>query len=163
MYYLGKCENAILDYTIVININQQNARAYKNRGQCYLVISQEMHCVNQVDTVRPQKIIRMLLIQIHKPLRFIKVEVVIILIYLQGLIMNKLERNKEAIIDFTKAININPQYAKAYFYRGQDYLVISQGLVQSKLNEYPEAIQDYNKSIDINPNCDNIYCLRGLY
>ena len=32
--------------------------------------------------------------------------------------MNKLERNKEAIIDFTKAININPQYAKAYFYRG---------------------------------------------
>ena len=50
---------------------------------------------------------------------------------------------KGAIQDFTKAIELNPNYTKAYNNRG---------FAKAELQDYRGAIQDYNKAIEINPN-----------
>jgi len=59
----------------------------------------------------------------------------------------------EAIKDCTKAIELNPKYAKAYYFRGRAYY--DKGL-------YDEAIEDYNKTIKLNPKHADAYWCRGL-
>jgi tetratricopeptide (TPR) repeat protein len=59
----------------------------------------------------------------------------------------------KAIDDFTKVIEIDPNYALAYTNRGS---------AKIELKQYHEAIEDYNKAIEINPiHADNYYN-RGL-
>src|SRR5215204_1440714 len=48
----------------------------------------------------------------------------------------------EAIREYTKAIELNPQFAEAYYNRGIAY---------SDKKEYDAAIQDYTKAIELNP------------
>ncbi|MBN1694163.1 tetratricopeptide repeat protein [candidate division WOR-3 bacterium] len=48
----------------------------------------------------------------------------------------------QAIRDFDKAIQLNPEYVDAYYYRGNAY--------RSK-GDYAKAIQDYDKAIELNP------------
>ena len=57
-----------------------------------------------------------------------------------------------AIADFTKAIEINPQYAIAYTNRG---------FAKSNSKDYQGAIVDYNKAIQINPQYAATYFNRG--
>jgi tetratricopeptide (TPR) repeat protein len=57
-----------------------------------------------------------------------------------------------AINDFSRAIEINPNYDLAYNDRGATY---------NKLGKYNEAIVDFNKAIEINPNLDLAYGNRG--
>ncbi len=49
----------------------------------------------------------------------------------------------EAITDYTKALEINPNHTSALFYRGTTYL---------KRSRYDEAIADYTKALEIKPN-----------
>ena len=58
-----------------------------------------------------------------------------------------------AIADYTKAIELNPDYASAYYNRG---------LAKSKIEDYYGAIADYTKAIEINPNYTNAYSSRGI-
>lgn len=58
-----------------------------------------------------------------------------------------------AIIEFTKAIEINPRYAEAYHERGLAY---------DAIGEYDLAISDYNKAIEINPSYERAYNHRRL-
>src|SRR3990167_1107130 len=87
--------------------------------------------------------------------------------------------DKGAMEDFTKAIGINPRYAKAYYIRGilkgklgdpkgaladinkaielnpQDadaYSYNSRGTAKKELGDYGGAIEDTNKAIELNPN-----------
>jgi len=60
--------------------------------------------------------------------------------------------NKEAIVDYDKAILINPKYETAYNNRG---------LAKSNQLDYNGAILDYNKAIELDPNNANIYNNRG--
>lgn len=62
------------------------------------------------------------------------------------------EYYEDAIDDFTKAIEINPNYEEAYYHRA-----ISKGLI----GNYSEAIKDYDKVIEINPKNFEAYCFRG--
>lgn len=57
-----------------------------------------------------------------------------------------------AIINFTKAIELDPKYANAYFNRGIAY---------SNLKKYPEAIADYTKAIELDPKYADAYYNRG--
>ena len=57
-----------------------------------------------------------------------------------------------AISDFTKAIEINPQYAKAYNNRG---------FSKTYLEDNYGAISDYDKAIEINPNYALAFANRG--
>ena len=58
-----------------------------------------------------------------------------------------------AIADYTKAIEINPNYAKAYNNRG---------ISKKNLKDYYGAIADYTKAIEINPNFADAYYNRGI-
>ena len=57
------------------------------------------------------------------------------------------------IVDFTKAIEINPNYAEAYSNRGSTRI---------QLKDYQAAINDFNKAIEINPNLADAYHNRGI-
>lgn len=59
----------------------------------------------------------------------------------------------QAISDYTKAIEINPNFADAYENRGLAY-------TRQRLN-YTQAIADFTKAIEINPNYAEAYSNRG--
>ena len=66
---------------------------------------------------------------------------------------NNLKDYNGAISDFTKAIELNPDDADAYYNRG---------LAKSNLEDYYGAISDYNKAIELNPNDALSYNNRGV-
>lgn len=57
--------------------------------------------------------------------------------YKRGFAYGVLNEYDKAIVDFTKAINLNPDYGEAYFLRGRSYLSIG---------EKEKACEDWNKS-----------------
>lgn len=57
-----------------------------------------------------------------------------------------------AIENYTKAIELNPTFVDAYYYRG---------MAHSMKSEYDLAIKDYNKTIELNPNVAKVYSSRG--
>ena len=72
--------------------------------------------------------------------------------YNSGTLKENLKDYNGAILDYSKAILLNPEYGKAYFNRG---------LCNSYLQNYLEAIKDYSKSISLNNNLADSYYNRG--
>ncbi|HEC56454.1 MAG TPA: tetratricopeptide repeat protein [Candidatus Syntrophoarchaeum butanivorans] len=72
--------------------------------------------------------------------------------YNRGLVYAEQEKYDEAIKDFDKAIELNPDDAEAYHNRGIAY---------TKLGEYDEAIKDFDKAIELNPDDAEAYHNRG--
>jgi serine/threonine protein kinase/regulator of sirC expression with transglutaminase-like and TPR domain len=63
------------------------------------------------------------------------------------------EKNKElAIQDYTKAIEINPEYPEAF---------LNRGITKSKLNNKKGAIEDYSQAIKLRPDYSDAYHSRG--
>ena len=58
-----------------------------------------------------------------------------------------------AIADFSKAIELKPDYAIAYYNRG---------LAKRRLKQYADAIKDYSKATEINPDFVEAYYNRGI-
>jgi len=58
----------------------------------------------------------------------------------------------KAIIDYNKAIEINPENEEVYLLRGN---------TRYKKKDYDKAIIDYNKAIENNPENEEVYILRG--
>jgi tetratricopeptide (TPR) repeat protein len=58
----------------------------------------------------------------------------------------------KGIVEFNKAIEINPRYAEAYVYRGLAYAYKSQ---------YDQAISDYNEALEINPEFAEAYFMKA--
>ncbi len=58
-----------------------------------------------------------------------------------------------AIINFTKASEIDPKYAIAYYNRGIAY---------NSLKKYPEALADYTKAIELDPKNVHAFYNRGV-
>ena len=58
-----------------------------------------------------------------------------------------------AMADYSKAIEIDPRFAKAYFYRGFEY---------TNQAKYDEAIADFNKAVDLDLNDVAAIRYRGL-
>jgi protein O-mannosyl-transferase len=71
----------------------------------------------------------------------------------RGLEYWRLNQKEKAIADYTKAIEINPQYYHVSYY--------NRGLVYENLQQWDKAIADYSKTIEINPNYVNAYSNRG--
>ena len=65
------------------------------------------------------------------------------------LVLGKFDK---AIVDLSKAIQLNPDYATAYGNRGAAY--VGKG-------EVNQAIKDYTKSIQLNPDDAGVYSNRG--
>ncbi|WP_017293543.1 protein kinase domain-containing protein [Geminocystis herdmanii] len=64
-----------------------------------------------------------------------------------------LKQYEKAIIDYTKAIDLDPNYTDAYNNRGIAY---------KNLKQYEKAIIDYSKAIELDPNYTSAYNNRGL-
>jgi tetratricopeptide (TPR) repeat protein len=63
-------------------------------------------------------------------------------------------KHHEAVDDYSQAIKLDPEYAKAYADRGISF---------SKLGDKQKAMADYNAAIRIAPDYPNAYCNRGAY
>lgn len=72
--------------------------------------------------------------------------------YKQGHASYQVRDYPQAIEKFTKAINKNPQYSKAYINRGNAHF---------NLKDYDAAITDYNQALRLNPNEVKAYVNRG--
>ncbi len=72
--------------------------------------------------------------------------------YKQGHASYKVRDYEQAIEKFTKAIQKDPKYAKAYINRGNSHY---------NLKEYEAAIADYNQAIHLSPNEIKAYVNRG--
>jgi tetratricopeptide (TPR) repeat protein len=59
----------------------------------------------------------------------------------------------QAILDYNKALKINPRYAEAYNNRG---------VIYRKKGQFDRAISDYNKALEINPRFAESYYGRGV-
>ena len=73
--------------------------------------------------------------------------------YNRGIIYYCSGKYQKAIDNYTKAIELDPEFAFAYFNRGIAY---------TKSGEYQKAIDDYTKAIELNPEDANVYYTRGI-
>jgi len=96
-------------------------------------------------------------------------------------------KQKDVIRAFNEAIELNPQNAKAYYYRGIAYGNLgddqqeiinydkaielnpkyadaygSRGMTYANLGNYQQAINDYSKVISLNPHDEKAYYYRGI-
>ena len=72
--------------------------------------------------------------------------------YNRGIVLNKLERQEEALDSFDKAIELNPKDALAYYNRGT---------VLGELERQEEALDSFDKAIKLNPKYALAYYNRG--
>ena len=70
----------------------------------------------------------------------------------KGMEYGKQGKFNEAITEFNKAIEIDPNSYNAYFNRG---------IAHKYVGDYDQAIVDYSKVVEINPKADNAYTNRG--
>jgi tetratricopeptide (TPR) repeat protein len=59
----------------------------------------------------------------------------------------------EAISDYNRAIELNPEFSEAYYTRGSAY---------DRKGQYNHAIDDYTKAIELNPYFVEAYSNRGV-
>ena len=69
---------------------------------------------------------------------------------------NRYSRNgvyHKAIEDYTKAIELDPKFAEAYYHRGCSWY---------EVDKFEDSISDLSKAIEINPSADHYYGQRAL-
>ena len=64
-----------------------------------------------------------------------------------------------AIYNYTKAIEMNPNFTEAYHRRGYAYYI--RHIKKHNDNDFEKAISDYTKAIELNPNVAESYYKRG--
>ena len=74
----------------------------------------------------------------------------------KGFSLANSKRYEEAIMAYTKALDINPRDARAYM------VYNNRGLAWAKKGNYDRAIADYNRALEINPRFAEVYTNRGL-
>ena len=107
--------------------------------------------------------------------------------YNRGLAYYDKREVKRAIVDYTRAIELNPNFDAAYYNRGLAYYdkrevkcaivgytraielnpnfdaaYNNRGLAYNNLRDYKNAINDFNRAIEINPNSADAYNNRGV-
>ncbi|MGB3513200.1 MAG: DnaJ domain-containing protein, partial [Microcoleaceae cyanobacterium] len=108
-------------------------------------------------------------------------------LYKRGIARSQLGDYQGAIIDYTKALELNPNWAEVLYHRGfarykmQDYrgantdytqalfldpylveVYYYRGLSRMKLRYIQAGMEDYTKALGINPNFAHVYYQRGL-
>ncbi|MBR3498505.1 MAG: tetratricopeptide repeat protein [Selenomonadaceae bacterium] len=119
---LGQYERAIVDFNKAIKLNPNDDIAYNNRGVAYSKLGNKYSLVDRIFDVKSEDYYK------------------------------SLEYFTNAIQDFNKAIELNPNSYSAYN---------NLGIVYSSLDLYELAIQKFNKAIQINPNYASAYHNRG--
>jgi tetratricopeptide (TPR) repeat protein len=71
----------------------------------------------------------------------------------RGIAYDKEGQYDQAILDYNKALEINPRYAEAYNNRG---------VIYRKKGQFDRALLDYNRALKINPRFAESYYGRGF-
>ena len=84
----------------------------------------------------------------------------------RGLINSLFGEYEQAIADFNKAIELNPNYSDAYHNLSEPYYRIGlgynwDGKFDKDYNAYEQAIQYLDKAIEFDPESFDAYCIRG--
>jgi tetratricopeptide (TPR) repeat protein len=74
--------------------------------------------------------------------------------YFKSGLRNNLGNYPAAVVDYSKAIDLDPSYSDAYLKRGT--------LRYKILKQYREALTDLDKVIELNPDCALAYLHRGI-
>ncbi|CAD8105549.1 unnamed protein product [Paramecium primaurelia] len=132
-HYLKNYDEAIKGFSYVIQINPNYAMAYFNRGNTYLELDLIDDAIEDFNTA-------------------IKMDPQITLPKNLEKIAQTNNIYSEALGYFQKAIEQNPQHAKAYN---------NKGFVQQHLKKYDDAIKDFSDAIKIDPKLATAYNNRG--
>ena len=160
-------DDAIADFTLVLNLNPNYTQAYFNRGLAYSRKGEYNLAISDYD--------KAIELNSSNPVYFF-----------QRGYANIVQDNKKAIEDYTRAINLDPKYINAYVERsflyglnGKYSKAISDANVAIKLNpknpipyrirgdwnlklaNYDNALKDYNKAIILEPDFGPTYAARG--
>lgn len=73
--------------------------------------------------------------------------------YLRGISHLKLGELDQAVEDYTKVIELDPENLRAYYDRG---------IANTQLGNYEQAVADYDRASELAPNEETIYLNRGI-
>lgn len=147
---LGKYDEAISKADQAINLDKSYAEAYGVR--CSICINKQNELIAKYgykDLNLYQQVINDATIAIRLAPNDPNCDV---RYHNRGLAYQNLKRYKDAISDFSEALQLNPQNVFSYQHRGETYTF---------LKEYPKALDDLSKAIRINPSESNSYALRA--
>ena len=118
-----------------IDTNQNDAKAYNDRGIAKMNLGQHQQAINDYN-------------------RAIKLDPNYAKAYNNRGIANMiLGKHEQAINDYNQAIKLDPNYAKAYNNRG---------IANMNLGKHEQAINDYNQAIKLDPNYAKAHNNRGI-
>lgn len=73
--------------------------------------------------------------------------------YSRGLLYHEIHRSKEAIADYSRALQLRPKFRNGYLTRAMEY---------DEIGEHTKALEDYNAALKIDPDCVKGYYARSL-
>ncbi len=178
-YVIDDYEGAIADFTKAIEINPNYAKAYFDRGNSKLSLNDYSGAVEDYEKaveIEPDNLayisqcgevkLNLLndytgaiyyfnkLISIDSKSNYSHDKMSDYSFFLRGVAKHNLQDYRGAIADYSKAIEIDPNYAEAYFKRGN---------AKYDFQDYKGAIADYSRAIEINPRyASDAYYNRGL-
>jgi len=167
---LKDIEGALADYTLAIDSNYRFPVAYNNKANCYYMMDSLKQAIigyNEALKVNDQYAMayynRGMAKQklndfegsIDDYLKSIKYNFENLSWSYNGLGYSYFRINElsKALTSLCKAIEIDPEYADAYYYRG---------LVENEKKEYATAINDFTKAIEFKANYATAYYNRGI-
>jgi tetratricopeptide (TPR) repeat protein len=159
-YYKGQNDLAIADYSKTIELDPKYANAYYNRGVAYS--SKGQNDLAKADynkalqlTTNPAltQAAKEKLASLSQSSATTQAATQASGYNQQGVALFSQGKNDEAIAEFSRAIQVYPNYPTAYTNRGIVYIAKTQ---------YNTAITDFNNAIKLNPNYALAYGNRGL-
>ena len=134
-FSLRKYSEALDDFTKVIELMPKVALGYATRAETYYKLNNYAAAYNDI----------------NKAIEFDTSH------YFPYLLRGQIElkhMNKivHSIVDFDKAIELNPNYADVYYFRANAYY---------KIDNFDKSIADYSKALELNPKGSNIYFSRS--
>jgi len=145
----GKYQQAIDEFTKVVELIPYYANAYFTRGLAYYKLDKHLKAIEDyTKAIELNLDIRRIVEDNYPHSQYADPYFARGLAYGYGK-----SGHLKAIEDYTKAIELNPKYANAYLNRGAAYLIS---------NEYQKAIDDFTKSIELVPQLADAYYSRGL-
>lgn len=131
--YQGDLDRAIADYTQTLALNHEHAWAYYYRGMAYFKQGQLIPALENVSMA----------IALRGDAETY---------YERGNIHASLDQPQSALSDYSKAIELKPDYVEAYNNRGA---------IHSRLQDFSSAIRDQSKAIELAPTLAEAYSNRG--
>lgn len=144
-FALGDYQQAIKDYTRVLELDSDSVTTYNRRGNAYYNLGNYQQAIKDynmaivieefnVDDIRRENTLFGIDQRVQTTLAESR--------YNRGTAYSSLKNYEEALKDYDKAIELDPQFSKAYNNRGKAHFA---------LGNYQQAIIDMKRSVEIDP------------